>query len=151
MLRLRFATAAADVCSLALKVLNMQRVRVWITSSVILLTAWAVSAQTSSVSGRVTNQQGGAVADAEVSLVAPPGPAMPGMPAMRMNASPDRTVRSKADGTFAFDQVPAGRYVLQADAPGLARSSQEIAVPTQQTFALSLEAIEVPGGEAAAP
>jgi len=95
----------------------------------------------------VTNQQGGAVADAEVALVAPPGPAMPGMPAMRMNASPDRTVRSKADGTFAFDQVPAGRYVLQADAPGLARSSQEIAVPSAQTFAIALEPLEVPGGE----
>jgi len=72
---------------------------------------------------------------------------MPGMPAMRMNASPDRTVRSKADGTFAFDQVPAGRYVLQADAPGLARSSQEIAVPSAQTFAIALEPLEVPGGE----
>ena len=70
----------------------MQRTRVGITSFVILLTAWAVSAQTSSVTGRVTNQQGAAVADAEVSLVAPPGSAMPGMPAMRMNTTPERTV-----------------------------------------------------------
>ncbi len=114
---------------------------------VILLTACAVSAQTSSVSGRVTNQQGGAVADAEVSLVAPPGPAMPGMPAMRMNISSDRTVRSRPDGTFVVDQVPAGHYILQVDAPGLGRSSQEITVPTSQTLAVSLEALDIPGGE----
>jgi hypothetical protein len=130
-----------------LRVLTMQRVRVGIASFVILLAAWAASAQTSSVSGRVTNQQGAAVADAEVSLVSPPGAAMPGMPAMRTNTSPERTVRSKADGTFAFDQVPAGRYVLQADAPGLARSSQEIVVPNPQTIAVSLEALDIPGGE----
>ena len=122
----------------------MQRVRVGIATFVIVLTAVAVSAQISSVSGRETNQQGAAVADAEVSLVSPPGPAMPGMP---MNTTPERTVRSRADGTFVFDQVPAGRYVLQADAPGLARSSQEIAVPSPQPFAIALEALEVPGGE----
>jgi len=128
------------------KVLTMQRVRVGITSIVVLVMACVASAQTSSVNGRVTNQQGGPVADAEISLVPPPSAPMPGM---RMPpASPDRTVRSRADGTFALDQVPAGRYVLEVDAPGLARSSQEITVPTQQTFAVSLEAIEVPGGEA---
>ena len=140
-------TDAADDCVSDLRVLDMQRVRVGITSFVILLTAWAVSAQTASVSGRVTNQQGGAVADAEVSLVAPPGPAMPGMPVMRMNTSPDRTVRSRPDGTFVLDQVPAGRYILQVDAPGLGRSSQEITVPTAQSLAVSLEALDIPGGE----
>src|SRR5438093_806374 len=124
------------------KVLTMERVRVGITSIVILLTAGVASAQTSSVSGRVTNQQGGPVADAEVSLVAPPSAPMPGM---RMPpGSPPRTGRSRPDGTFTLDQVPAGRYVLEVDAPGLGRSSQEITVPTQQTFAISLEAIEVP-------
>jgi len=72
---------------------------------------------------------------------------MPGMPAMRAGASPDRSVRSRADGTFMFDQVPAGRYVLQVDAPGLARSSQEITVPSSRTLAISLEALDIPGGE----
>jgi hypothetical protein len=46
-----------------------------------------------------------------------------------------------------FDQVPAGRYVLQVDAPGLARSSQEITVPSSRTLAISLEALDIPGGE----
>lgn len=128
----------------------MKRFRVAVTSIVVFLMAATTSAQTSSVTGRVTNQQGSPIADAEVSLVAPPSAPTPGMPAgMRMPpASPDRTARSRADGTFVVDQVPAGRYVLQVDAPGLGRSSQEITVPTQQIFAISLEAIEVPGGEA---
>ena len=133
------------------EVIDMERVRVGLASMVIVLMAWVASAQTSSVTGRVTKQQGGPVADAEVALVAPPPALMPEMPAgMRMPpAPPDRTVRSRADGTFTLDQVPPGQYVLEVDAPGLARSSQEITVPTQQTFAVSLEAIEVPGGEAA--
>jgi hypothetical protein len=128
----------------------MDRCRHGVGAFVLLLMSAVASAQTSSVNGRVTTKQGGAVADAEVTLVAPPGPAMPGMPAMRMPpASPDRTVRSRADGTFVLDQVPAGRWVLQVDAPGLARSSQEIAVPTQQTFAVTLEALEISGGDTA--
>jgi hypothetical protein len=99
------------------------------------------------VSGRVTNQQGGPIPDADISLVPPPAAPMPGM---RMPpASPDRTTRSRPDGTFVFDQVPAGRYVLEADAPGLARSSQEITVPNAQTLAVSLEALEIPGAESA--
>ena len=95
------------------KVLTMERVRVGITSIVVLLMAWVASAQTSSVNGRVTNQQGGPVGDADVSLVAPPAAPMPGM---RMPpASPPRTARSRPDGTFTLDQVPAGRYVLEVD------------------------------------
>jgi hypothetical protein len=80
----------------------------------LLLGASIASAQTSSVSGRVTNQVGGAPIAEEVSLVPPPSagnimPATPGAPAMRMPPStPDRTTRSRADGTFTFDQVPAG-------------------------------------------
>src|SRR6478752_10478050 len=97
----------------------MERARVGITSVVIVLMASVAWAQNSSVSGRVTNLQGAAVADAEVSLVPPPS-AMAAMPGMRPGAN-DRTVRSGADGTFTFDQVPPGRYVLQADAPGLSR------------------------------
>ena len=115
-------------------------------SLVVLLMACAASAQSSSVNGRVTNLQGGAIPDADVSLVAPP---MAGMPAMKM--APDRTARSRADGTFVFDSVPAGQYVLQVDAPGLARSSQEITVPSSRTFAVSLEPLEVPGGDTAPP
>ena len=123
----------------------MERVRVCITGVAIVLMASVAWAQNSSVNGRVSNQQGAALADAEVALVPPPS-AMAAMPGMRPGAT-DRTVRSKADGTFVFDQVPPGRYVLQADAPGLSRASQEITVPSAQTIALTLETLEVPGGE----
>ena len=121
----------------------MERFRLAVGVLTLVLVSTTVSAQTFSVSGQVTKQGGGAV-DAEVSLVAPPSAmaAMPGMPV-------DRTVRSRADGTFVLEQVPAGRYVLQVDAPGLARSSQEVVLPGPQTFAITLEAIEVPGGETA--
>jgi len=136
------------MASSGVRVLNMERVRVGITTLVISLMAWGASAQTSSVSGRVTNREGAPVADAEVSLVPPPS-AMASMPGMRPGASTDRTVRSRADGTFQFDQVPAGQFVLQVDAPGLSRSSQPITVPTSQTLAVSLEILEVPGAEAA--
>ena len=126
----------------------MERVRVGITTLVISLLAWGAAAQTSAVSGRVTNRDGAPVPDAEVSLVPPPS-AMASMPGMRPGASTDRTVRSRADGTFQFDQVPAGQFVLQVDAPGLSRTSQQITVPTSQVLAVSLEPLEVPGAEAA--
>ena len=134
--------------------LPVKRFQAGLVLLTLLLGASNASAQTSSVSGRVTNQVGGApVADAEVSLVPPPSagnimPATPGTPAMRMPPStPDRTTRSRADGTFTFDQVPAGTYLLHVDAPGLSRSSQEITVPTQQMFAVALEPLEIPGAE----
>ena len=126
----------------------MERVRVGIMTLVIsLIVSEGASAQTSSVSGRVTNRDGAPVANAEVSLVPPPM-AMASMPGMR-STSTDRTVRSRADGTFQFDQVPAGQFVLQVDAPGLSRASQLITVPTSQTLAVLLEPLEVPGAETA--
>ena len=125
----------------------MWRVRVGVTTLVISLMAWGAWAQTSSVSGRVINREGAPVANAEVSLVPPPS-AMASMPGMRPGASTDRTVRSRPDGTFQFDQIPAGQFVLQVDAPGLSRSSQQITVPTTQTLAISLEILEVPGADA---
>jgi Carboxypeptidase regulatory-like domain len=127
--------------------MNMQRFRVAITSVVILLVVSAASAQTSSVNGRVTNKEGAVVANATVSLVPPPS-AMASMPGMRPGAT-DISVQSRADGTFQFDKIPAGQFVLQVDAPGLSRSSQAITVPTSQALAISLEPLEVPGSEAA--
>src|SRR5437870_4861045 len=127
----------------------MEKVRVGITTIVIWLVAWIASAQTSSVNGRVTSQQGAPVADADISLLAPPPPAMPGMSAMKMVTPPLQIVRSRPDGTFVLAQVPAGSYVLQVDAPGLARSSQELTVPSPRPLAISLETIDIPGAEAA--
>jgi Carboxypeptidase regulatory-like domain len=125
----------------------MVRARLAVATLGMVLVAGIASAQ-NSVRGRVTNREGAPVADAEVSLVPPPS-AMASMPGMRPSASTERTVRSRADGTFQLDQVPPGQFVLQVDAPGLSRSSQPITVPTSQTLAVSLEPLEVPGAEAA--
>ena len=65
--------------------------------------------------------------------------------------APDRTTASSADGTFAFDQVPSGQYVLQVDAPGFDRSSQEVIVSNgSATVAVKLDAREILPGETAA-
>jgi len=128
----------------------MKRFRVAVTSFVILFMASVAPAQTSSVNGRVTNAQGGVVANAEVTLDVVT-PSMPGMPVMRnASAPPPQTTRSGGDGGFAFAQVTPGRYILIVDAPGFGRSSQEITVPSPQPFAIALEVLEVPGGETAA-
>jgi hypothetical protein len=128
----------------------MKKFRIAIAALAIALLARGVSAQTSTVSGKVTNRDGAPVANAEVALVPPPS-VMASMPGMRPGAT-DIRVRSNADGTFQFDQVPAGQFVLQVDAPGLSRSSQAITVPISQNIAISLDLLEVPGAEnAAAP
>jgi hypothetical protein len=100
-------------------------------------------AQTSSLNGRVTDPQGGALANAEVSLV----PVTPAMPGMKMTPAPPIAGRVNSDGTFVVDQVPSGQYVLQIDAPGFERSSQEVTVPTSQTFNVKLEVLDILGAE----
>src|SRR5437867_10337500 len=97
------------------------------------------SAQASSVNGRVVDAQGGVVANADVSL----GPWTPAMPGMKMTPAPQRTAKSTSDGTFTFTQVPPGQYVLQVDAPGFERSSQEITVPSAQPFNISMNRLEI--------
>ena len=131
----------------------MGRFRLAVGTFVLSLIAAVASAQTSSVSGRVANAQGGFIGNAEVTLrsLPPPGTAaMPRMPNMPGMPGAERTTRSIADGAFSFDQVAPGQYVLQVDAPGFERSSQEITVTNQtQSFAVSLAALEIPGAEAA--
>src|SRR5262249_44801146 len=89
-------------------------------------------AQTSSLNGRVTDAQGAALANAEVSLV----PITPAMRGMKMTPPAPLPGRVSGDGTFVFPQVPAGQYVLQIDAPGYSRSSQEVTLPTTQNFSV---------------
>jgi hypothetical protein len=114
----------------------------------VLATTLAVQAfaQASSLNGRVTDLQGGALANAQVSLV----PVTPAMPGMKMTPPAPLPGRVNNDGTFAFTQIPAGQYVLQADAPGYGRSSQEVTLPTTQNFTIKLEILEIPGAENAA-
>ena len=129
----------------------MRSVRVGAATLVGMLIAAVASAQGPSLSGRVANAQGGVIANADVTLRPLPPPGAPAMPAMPGMATADRTTRSGADGTFAFQQVGPGEYALQVDAPGFERSSQAITVSNQpQTFAVMLDALEIPGAEAAA-
>src|SRR5262245_5053915 len=132
----------------------MYRLRPLVWACSLSLMTTVASAQTSSLNGRVADLRGGVVANAEVSLrnLPPPGaamPNMPNMPNMRQNEPPPRTTRTGADGTFTFQQLPAGTYVLQVDAPGFGRSSQEITIPTSQTVAVAMEPLEIVGAEAA--
>ena len=131
----------------------MVRFHVVLAGLVVLLISSAVSAQTTSVGGRVTNGQGGTIPGADVTLRAlpPPGttatPRMANMPGM---AGAERTTQSSADGTFAFDRVLPGQYVLQVDFSGFERSSQEVSVANQpQTFTVTLQPFALAGGEAA--
>jgi hypothetical protein len=79
----------------------------------ILALASNAAAQTSAISGRVADPQGAVVVGAEIVL---------------RGADTPRTLstRSASDGTFAFEQVPPGRYLLQVEAPGFLRWTQEV-------------------------
>jgi len=132
--------------------ISMTRLRVALASLTFVMVSGAAQAQTGSISGRVTNSQGAAMAGADVTLrlLPPPGaPAMPRMPNMPGMVA-EQTTRSGADGTFAFDQVPPGQYALQADFSGFERSSVEITMAGQpQNATLTLQALEIPGAPAA--
>ena len=122
-----------------------------IAATGLLLIAGVVSGQTSSLTGRVTTSKGGVVANADVTLLNLPSAPMPNMPNMRTAATPVKTGSSGANGTFSLDQVPPGQYVLQVDAPGFERSSQEITVPSAQPVTITLNALDLPGAESVAP
>src|SRR5712691_5748241 len=130
----------------------MQRIRLGAGAAGLLLIAAIALAQTSTLSGRITNTKGGVVADADVSLMNLPAPPMPNMPNMPMPATPApvKAGTSGADGTFSLTQVPAGQYILQVDAPGFERFTQQITVPSSQAFAVTLAALDLPGQEATA-
>ena len=118
----------------------------------LLLIATAVSGQTSALNGRIVNTKGGVVADADVSLMNLPTAPMPNMPNMPMPATPApvKAGTSGADGTFSLTQVPAGQYILQVDAPGFERFTQQITVPSSQAFVVTLAALDLPGQETTA-
>lgn len=132
----------------------MNRFRLAAATAALMLVSGALWAQTSSVNGRVTNPQGGAISAADVTLrvLPPPGtPVMARMANMPGMASAERTTQTRADGSFSFDQVPAGQYVLLVDFSGFERSSQEIAVTAQpRTMAIVLRPLELSGEPVAA-
>jgi len=117
----------------------------------VLLSAAAASAQTS-VSGRVSNAQGGVIANAEATLRALPPPGTPPMPNMpNMPAPFERMATAGADGAFTLNGIPAGDYVLFVDASGFERSSQTITVGNQaQNLMVTLTPLILPGAEESA-
>src|SRR5438552_18873995 len=81
----------------------------------------AAQGAASSVNGRVTDDLGAVLANAEVSLV----PIVPAMPGMKMTPPPPIVGRVKNDGSFIVDKVHDGLYVLKVNAQGYERSSTD--------------------------
>jgi Carboxypeptidase regulatory-like domain len=129
----------------------MVRSRLVLALGTMLLSAAAASAQTS-VSGRVSNSQGGTIANAEATLRALPPPGTPPMPNMPNMPQPfERTATAGADGAFTLNGIPAGDYVLFVDASGFERSSQTITVGNQpQNLMVTLTPLILPGAEESA-
>lgn len=102
------------------------------TVRICLLAAWVIVygagvalAQTSSLTGRVVDSQGGAVTSADVTLVP-------------MGSQRGRGTRSAADGTFTFADVAPGEYVLLVQAPGFMLSSQALSVAAAEAAPLTV-------------
>src|SRR5262245_7150121 len=83
---------------------------------VFLFVASAVSAQTVSITGRVSDAQEGAVANAVVTL--------------NPSSAASRTNSTGSDGMFTFAEVTNGLHVLQIEAPGFQPLSKNISVST---------------------
>src|SRR5712691_1228497 len=127
----------------------MDRFRIAAGTFGVLLIATAAWGQTSTLNGRVVNNKGGVVPDADVSLMNLPSAPMPNMP-MPATPTPVKAGTSGADGTFSLTQVPAGQYILQVDAPGFERFTQQITTPSSQSFVVTLAALDLPGQETTA-
>lgn len=93
--------------------------------------AASAGAQTGSITGRVTDEGGGAVARAAISVT---------------GASSLRTIASEsgADGGYAVDGLAPGRYVVAVAAPGFAAVTRE--VTTRATGATALDVVLVVDG-----
>ncbi len=82
-------------------------------------------AQTSSISGRVTDESGAVVPSALVTAAGPAG---------------TKTTASGADGTYSFAGLPPGAYRLSASAPQLAMQPASVALhPGPNTLNLQLK------------
>ena len=85
------------------------------------------------VAGVVQDQTGAVVPDAKVSLLADGSSASP------------RTTATDTSGSFHFDQVPAGNFVLQIEFPGFKSKSVVMRVgsrpPARQTIVLEIEGV----------
>jgi iron complex outermembrane receptor protein len=92
---------------------------------VLMFTAMAASAQTTSLTGSVVDAFGEVIVDAAVTLVSPAGRT--------------QTTRTNAEGRYSFGGVTPAEYTLVVDAPGFAQWSQKVNVgPGTQPLAIAL-------------
>jgi iron complex outermembrane receptor protein len=96
----------------------MKDMRVWgqVLLAIVLCSTLARAQQSVSLTGRVVDPQGAAVAGATVVLTAP--------------GQQPRTVRSAADGSFAFASVAPGAYMVRTDAAGFGTSILQVTLGT---------------------
>lgn len=79
---------------------------------IVLLTAVQAFAQAGGLTGRVSDPQGGVIVGAVVTLSPVAGNA--------------RTTRTANDGSFTFEQLPAGDYTVEIEAPGFTTARQRV-------------------------
>jgi TonB-dependent siderophore receptor len=97
----------------------------------LLSTASPAAAQTSTLTGRVVDAQGAAVVGADVTLTT--------------TGRTPQTVRSGADGTFAFAGIARGSYTLTVQSAGFATATQTVtagANPAPITVALQVAGLQ---------
>jgi iron complex outermembrane receptor protein len=103
----------------------MRHLRLFIVAAVLLCLPYSVSAQNPSLTGRVVDPQGGAIAGAEVILLR--GPVT-------------RSSKTAADGTFAIEAIPAGSYEVLIVAPGFTNKTQTVTLaPGAAPLTIALE------------
>ena len=87
-----------------------RRLRVGLAIAALAAIGWTLPlrAQAPAVTGRVVDEQGGAVAAAEVRL-------------LRVDGAAARTARTDASGTYRFDGLNEGLFILQIEGAGFRR------------------------------
>ncbi|MCX6589739.1 MAG: TonB-dependent receptor [Acidobacteria bacterium] len=96
--------------------------------SLLLASSAVLLAQSSSLQGTVSDQQGAAVPDAVVSIT-------------NQETAVSRRGLSSATGTYSFPQIPPGNYRLEVQKPGFKASAQQVRlqINTPATIDLKLE------------
>lgn len=107
--------------------MNISRV-VWAGAAGVLLIAGSAAAQSASVTGRVTDPDRAAVANAEVVLMPLPS----GQP---------QTQLTGADGSFRFTGLPSGEYRLEMTARGFSVHAETVALTSGERTVTAVLAI----------
>ena len=96
-----------------------------LVSMTVYATAFGQSATTATIRGKVTNDAGNAVANAEINAV-------------DTSSGFVKTVHSRADGSYALEGLRPGTYNIVVAAPGLEPKSQDVTVLIGQNLEMNL-------------